>query len=115
MGTRSGHAVESLTGYRVINHGEGVAIGMVAAGQIAVEMGPWDQESCDRQLALIEKAGLPTRLPDGMDLAAIVTALQRDKKVQSGQVRFVLPTAIGTAITTDQVTTEIILNVLQKM
>ncbi len=110
-----GHAVESLTGYRVVNHGEGVAIGMVAAGQIAVEMGLWNQESCDRQLALIEKAGLPIRLPDGMDIEAILTALQRDKKVQSGKVRFVLPTAIGTAITTDQVTSDIIQNVLQKM
>ena len=110
-----GHAVESLTGYRVINHGEGVAIGIVAAGQIAVEMGLWDQESCDRQLALIEKAGLPTRLPDGIDIEAILTTLQSDKKVQSGKVRFVLPTAIGTAIVTDQVTSNVIQNVLQKM
>ncbi len=110
-----GHAVESLTGYRVINHGEGVAIGMVAAGQIAVEMKLWNQESCDRQLALIEKAGLPTRLPDGMDIGAILTTLQSDKKVQSGKVRFVLPTEIGTAITTDQVTAEMIRRVLQKM
>ena len=110
-----GHAVESLTGYRVINHGEGVAIGMVAAGQIAVEMGLWDQESCDRQLALIEKAGLTTRLPDGIDIEAILTTLQSDKKVQSGKVRFVLPTAIGTAIVTDQVTSNVIQNVLQKM
>lgn len=110
-----GHAVESLTGYRVINHGEGVAIGMVAAGQIAVEMGLWDQESCDRQFALIEKAGLPTRLPDEMDIEAILTALQSDKKVQLGKVRFVLPTAIGVAITTDQVTSDMIRNVLQKM
>ncbi|MCS6815038.1 MAG: 3-dehydroquinate synthase, partial [Cyanobacteria bacterium] len=31
-----GHAVESLTGYRAVNHGEAVAIGMVAAGQLAV-------------------------------------------------------------------------------
>ena len=35
-----GHAIESLTGYSKINHGEAVAIGMVAAGQIAVNMKP---------------------------------------------------------------------------
>jgi len=33
-----GHAVESLTGYRLFNHGEAVAIGMVAAGQLVVEL-----------------------------------------------------------------------------
>jgi 3-dehydroquinate synthase len=110
-----GHAVESLTGYRVVNHGEGVAIGMVAAGLIAVEMGLWDRESSDRQLALIEKAGLPTRLPEGMDIDAIVDTLQSDKKVKEGKVRFVLPRQIGTVIVTDQVEADVIRKVLKQM
>jgi 3-dehydroquinate synthase len=110
-----GHAVESLTGYRVVNHGEGVAIGMVAAGLIAVEMGLWHRESSDRQLALIEKAGLPTRLPEGMDIDAIVDTLQSDKKVKEGKVRFVLPRQIGTVIVTDQVEAEVIRKVLKQM
>jgi 3-dehydroquinate synthase len=110
-----GHAVESLTGYRVVNHGEGVAIGMVAAGLIAVEMGLWDRESSDRQLALIEKAGLPTRLPEGMDIDAIVDTLQSDKKVKEGKVRIVLPRQIGTVIVTDQVEADVIRKVLKQM
>ncbi|MBD1852172.1 3-dehydroquinate synthase [Leptolyngbya sp. FACHB-711] len=110
-----GHAVESLTGYKVVNHGEAVAIGMVAAGQIAVALGMWDQESADRQNALIQKTGLPTRLPAGMDLEAIVTALQSDKKVKDGRVRFVLPTAIGSVTVTDQPTAEVIRQVLEVM
>ena len=110
-----GHAVESLTGYRVVNHGEGVAIGMVAAGAIAVAMGWWDQVSADRQLALLEKANLPTRLPAGIDIAAILTTLQSDKKVKAGQVRFVLPRQIGTVIVTDQVLPNILTQVLQQM
>jgi 3-dehydroquinate synthase len=110
-----GHAVESLTGYRVVNHGEGVAIGMVAAGAIAVTMGLWDQTSADRQLTLLEKAQLPTRLPPSIDISAILTTLQTDKKVKAGQVRFVLPRQIGTVIVTDQVTPDIIRTVLQQM
>lgn len=110
-----GHAVESLTGYRVINHGEGVAIGMVAAGNIAVEMGMWSREESDRQLALIEKAGLPTRLPEGMDIEAIIRSLQSDKKVKDGKVRFVLPRQIGTVIVTDQVEPSVIRKVLEQM
>lgn len=110
-----GHAVESLTGYRLVNHGEAVAIGMVAAGQIAVELNLWDASCTDRQLALIEKAGLPTRLPAGLDIEAILVALQADKKVKAGQVRFVLPTQIGAAIVTDQVPADVIRRVLQQM
>ncbi len=110
-----GHAVESLTGYKVVNHGEAVGIGMVAAGKIAVALGLWTVAECDRQLALIEKTGLPTQLPSGMDLDAIVAALQTDKKVKAGQVRFVLPTQIGVVQVTDQVPTSVIHQVLQQM
>ncbi|TBR60499.1 3-dehydroquinate synthase [Westiellopsis prolifica IICB1] len=110
-----GHAVESLTGYTQILHGEGVAIGMVAAGQIAVELGMWSQAEAKRQDALIEKAGLPTKLPSGLDIAAIIEALQIDKKVKAGKVRFVLPTQIGAVTVTDQVPADIIRQVLQNM
>jgi 3-dehydroquinate synthase len=110
-----GHAIESLTGYRLINHGEGVAIGMIAAGEIAVEMGWWSRAECDRQQHLIEKCKLPTRLPAGIDIAAIVPKLQTDKKVKAGQVRFVLPKRIGTVAITDQVTPDIIQSVLQRL
>ena len=110
-----GHAVESLTGYTQVNHGEAVAIGMVAAGVIAVAMELWDQPSCDRQQALIQKAGLPDRLPAGLDLEEILVALQSDKKVKAGQVRFVLPTQIGKAIVTDRVTADTIRQILKSM
>lgn len=110
-----GHAVESLTGYRVVNHGEAVAIGMVAAGRIAVALGLWPQDATDRQLSLIQRVGLPTNLPLGLEVEPIVAALQTDKKVQFGKVRFVLPTQIGAAIVTDQVPADVIRQVLQLM
>ncbi|BAY25057.1 3-dehydroquinate synthase [Calothrix sp. NIES-2100] len=110
-----GHAIESLTGYRVVNHGEAVGIGMVAAGQIALELGMWQQEDTERQNALITKAGLPTQLPSGLDIEAIIDALQLDKKVKAGKVRFVLPTQMGVVTVTDEVPADIIRQVLQKM
>jgi len=87
----------------------------VAAAQIAVALQHWDQASADRQFRLLEAAKLPTRLPPGLDIDAILVALQADKKVKAGQVRFVLPTQIGAAIVTDQVPTEVIRQVLQQM
>jgi 3-dehydroquinate synthase len=110
-----GHAVESLTGYRVVNHGEAVAIGMVAAGEIAVAMNLWTGEENDRQRLLLQKTGLPTQLPAGIEIEAILEALQMDKKVKAGQVRFVLPTQIGAVTVTDQVSSAVIRQVLHPM
>lgn len=110
-----GHAVESLTDYCLVNHGEAVAIGMVAAGQLAVDLNYWEQAAQNRQLALIKKAGLPTQLPTGVDITAIINKLQTDKKVKNGKVRFILPTTIGAATVTDQVPAAEIHQVLQQM
>jgi 3-dehydroquinate synthase len=99
-----GHALESLTGYGVINHGEAVGLGMVAVARIMVHMGLWDAATEARQLAVIQKAGLPTILPAGVKVDAIVDRLKTDKKVQDGRVRFILSQAIGSAFVTDSVT-----------
>lgn len=110
-----GHAVESLTGYTSVIHGEAVAIGMVAAGQIAVELGLWDADSQKRQTQLIQQTGLPTQIPASLDPEAIVDVLQNDKKVKAGKVRFVLPTAIGAVKITDQVPSETVLQVVKSL
>ncbi|MCL1475115.1 3-dehydroquinate synthase [Argonema antarcticum] len=110
-----GHAVESLTGYKSVNHGEAVAIGMVAAGQIAVDISLWNKAAVERQNELIQKTGLPTKLPVGLDVEEIIDSLQTDKKVKAGKVRFVLPTQIGAATVTDQVPPDVLRQVLWQM
>jgi 3-dehydroquinate synthase len=89
-----GHVVETLCGYGTYLHGEAVALGMVAAGELAVAMGLWRASDQKRQCAVIAKAGLPLELPP-LDPEAVLDTLQSDKKVRDGLVRFVLPTAIG--------------------
>lgn len=110
-----GHGVESLMEYRGVNHGEAVAIGMVAAGALGVALDHWSAEEQARQLALIEKAGLPTRLPPGLGIESLIAALQKDKKVQAKRVRFVLPTAIGRVVITDAVPADKLREVLVAM
>ena len=107
-----GHAIESLTGYETLIHGEAVAIGMVAASRIALEMDMWLPECDARQLALIEKTGLPVGLPPGLEIEAILDTLKLDKKVKAGRVRFILPTDIGTVTISDRVSPDIIRKVL---
>lgn len=110
-----GHAVESITQYKVVNHGEAVGLGMVAAGELAVNMGLWTREECDRQNAVIKKCGLQIMLPPNLDLSQIIALTQNDKKVQSGKVRFVLPSTIGSVQINDQVTPELMHTVLKTM
>lgn len=107
-----GHAVESLTNYKQFVHGEAVAIGMVAAGKIAVEMGLWTKEQAQRQDTLIVKTGLPTEIPSKLTVEDILETIKSDKKVKAGKVRFILPTSIGEVIITDQVTPEIVISAL---
>ena len=67
---------------------------MLAAGEISLAMGLWSASDQARQRAVIAAAGLPLAWP-ALDPDAVLACLQGDKKVREGQVRFVLPTGIG--------------------
>ncbi len=90
-----GHAIESVTKYLVVNHGEGVALGMVAAGQLAVHLDLWTAQAAKRQDAVISKADLSIELPSAIDLGEIIKTLKSDKIVNAGKCIFILPTRIG--------------------
>jgi 3-dehydroquinate synthase len=109
-----GHAVETLSGYGTYLHGEAVALGMLAAGEISAAMGLWSGEERRRQETLIAAAQLPLRLPP-LDPDAVLRCLQADKKVRGGRVRFVLPTGIGTVEVRDDVGADLIRGVLARL
>jgi len=75
----------------------------VAAGEIARRLGWWSAAEAERQRRLIERAGLPSHWPAGIPWEAVLQAMQADKKVKQGRIRFVLPRRIGQAELTDQV------------
>ncbi len=89
-----GHALESLGRYRTYLHGEAVAIGMVYEAMLASHMKVCPRGVVNRQRALIERAGLPVRMPSH-HFSKLWEALCHDKKVVRGTVYCVLPTAIG--------------------
>ncbi len=81
---------------------------MVAAGKIASVMETWSEPEAKRQNKLLEKARLPLTIPPQLDKQAIIAALQNDKKVQAGKMRFVIPTEIGLVTISDRGTTGVI-------
>jgi 3-dehydroquinate synthase len=94
LGHTYGHAVETLTGYGEVLHGEAVAIGMVVALQLGVRLGRTPEEVAARGEAVIEQLGLPTRGPE-LDREAVWATMGRDKKAGPSGVRFVVLDDIG--------------------
>jgi 3-dehydroquinate synthase len=96
FGHTFGHAAEALSGYDTIRHGEGVAMGMVAAARLAQRRGLLAEADAGRIQALTARAGLPVRMlrfaPE-----QYWAWMGSDKKVRDGRIRFVLPARIGHA------------------
>ncbi len=114
FGHTIGHAIESLTEYKTYRHGEAVAVGMVAASRIAMANGMMDDIEVQQLWQVIVKSHLPYRIGN-LDPRAILDALKKDKKVQGGVVRFVLPTRIGKVEIRGDITSETVLEVLEGM
>jgi 3-dehydroquinate synthase len=110
FGHTIGHAVESVSGF-ALKHGQAVAIGMVAEAEISRRLGKFDRDSVSRLENLLIKAGLPVTVPD-IDIDAVITAMQHDKKVTDSRIRFVLLDAIGEAYVTDDVSPSLVKEVL---
>ena len=107
-----GHAIETVFGYGKYLHGEAVAIGMVAAANLALALEMVDEAFCDRQKALLTSLGLPTAMP-AENHDAMVQSMYHDKKAARGRPRFILPTEIGNVEIVNGVSDEQILDALR--
>ena len=97
LGHTFGHAIEAQMGYGNWLHGEAVAVGTVQAARTAHYQGLLSEADVERIIRLLEKAKLPVQGPAEMDFDAYMKHMMRDKKVLAGQLRLILPTAIGAA------------------
>jgi 3-dehydroquinate synthase len=106
FGHTFGHAIETVTEYRY-THGECVALGMAAATFAAVKLGMFAEGDRRRVLAVIQKAGLPTKATE-LPIDGIIDGMSFDKKVRSGKVRYVLPDRIGHVVIRDDVPADVV-------
>ena len=96
FGHTIGHAIEAVAGYGGgYQHGEAVAVGMVAEARLAERLGRVGPLVAARLTGLLNKLGLPTTAP-GLDPDRLIAAMALDKKNQGGELRFILPDRIGT-------------------
>jgi 3-dehydroquinate synthase len=93
FGHTIGHAVETLSGYRLL-HGEAVAIGMVAEAALGERLGVTERGSASAVAALLQGLGLPVAAGE-FDARSVVEATRADKKARGGQVEYALIRRMG--------------------
>ncbi|OGO24147.1 MAG: 3-dehydroquinate synthase [Chloroflexi bacterium RBG_16_51_9] len=111
FGHTVGHAIESVSGLKIW-HGEAVAIGMLAEADISNRLGMLSTKELERMEKVIAGAGLPTRIPS-LPVKDMLQAMQHDKKIVGGKIKFVLPKKIGEMFITDEVKPTIVEDVLR--
>lgn len=106
LGHTAAHAVEKVTGFGPVRHGEAVAYGLAVAARLAVRLGFCPKDDAERVEALLARFGLPRRraeLPVAVEIEPLLAAVRFDKKCRCGRVRWVLPKGIGEVVVTDEV------------
>ena len=96
FGHTIGHALEAISHYGKYLHGEAISIGQVAAAELSARTLGLAAAEVERITDLLRRAGLPTDLKLGpAQQEKVLTAMQLDKKVSGGEVKFVLARRIG--------------------
>lgn len=90
-----GHALESISDYKHYTHGEAIAIGMVAAAMLSVELLDAPEALVKDTVAILQQFSLPTTIDKPWSLDALLQLMKRDKKVKHGDYTFVLSRKIG--------------------
>ena len=106
FGHTVGHAVETVTGYGPVLHGEAVAYGMSVAVRVAQARGVLGHAVASRIVGILQAVGLPVllaELPVTPVAEDVIKALDKVRQVRDGSLRFVLPTDIGSVLIVDDV------------
>ena len=102
FGHTVGHALEAVTRYRRLKHGEAVGYGMKCASAVAEKAGIIPPVAAAVIRRSMDAIG---RLPRIGDLQArqIIEAMAHDKKVSHGKLPLILPTRIGDVVVRDDI------------
>jgi len=99
LGHTFGHAIETAAGYGTWLHGETVAMGIVMAADLSRRLGWLDVSSAQRVRTVLEKNfGMPVVPPADISVDQYLDLMSSDKKVEQGEIRFILLKDIGSAV-----------------
>jgi len=98
LGHTVGHAVETLSGYRVA-HGQAIAVGICVMARVCAKKGVCSQATADEIIALFRLHGLPTET--GFTARDIADTAKMDKKRQSDRITLVWIEDFGRCVLKD--------------
>lgn len=109
FGHTIGHGLEAISHYGKFLHGEAISIGQVAAARLSAAAIGFPHRDVERILDLFTRAGLPTHVKlSPAQRRRLFAAMQLDKKVSNGELRFVLAGKIGKVVWGQRVSTGLI-------
>ncbi|WP_099468130.1 3-dehydroquinate synthase [Konateibacter massiliensis] len=111
FGHTIGHAVEKLKNFELL-HGECVALGSVAASYLSWKRGNLTKEEFYEIRDMYVAFNLPITVT-GIVPEEVLEAVKRDKKMDSGQIKFILLKKMGKAVIDSTVTDEELLEAIQ--
>ena len=114
LGHTFGHAVETAMNYQGWLHGEAVGLGMLMAADLSQKHGWLDQAQVERIESILIKTGLPTSLPESVNLEIMLNNMSVDKKARDGQVYLILLKGIGHSFITRDYDPELLNSTIQK-
>ncbi|MCC2667256.1 MAG: aroB [Gammaproteobacteria bacterium] len=94
FGHTMGHALEKIMNYTLL-HGYAVALGILVEAKISQLLGFLSDVSYQTIQALFLKLSISADLLKKIDIEKLIMATKRDKKIKSGNVRYVLLKNIG--------------------
>jgi len=115
FGHTIGHAIEKCCGYRDITHGQAVAVGMRGAFLLANNKGLINGDYYTKCIELLDSYGMNYKISTEASPDALYEAMKVDKKVQSGKIRFVLPTGAAEVKVFDDITEKEVKDVLNSL
>lgn len=104
LGHTIGHAVEKLKDFKLL-HGQCVGIGLVAAGYISMKRGLLTEAEYREIREGCAAFSLPLGVT-GLDAGEILKATKKDKKMDQGQIRFILMDGLGKSFIDTSLTEE---------
>ncbi len=109
-----GHVIENETNYATYLHGEAVAMGIIMANALALELGLLEESEAHRVMNLLQNNGLPTAYLI-KDVEQFYEHFFLDKKSNRGKIKFILPNgALGTHVMRDDIEANVVKKVLRR-
>jgi 3-dehydroquinate synthase len=115
LGHTFGHALEEATNYERYSHGEAVAIGIICSCYLAEQIDIFSPILTNKVIELMKSFDMEYQIPEDIDINDLIIAMKHDKKVEQGQLKFILPRErIGSVSTIKDIAPKLVKKALKR-